>query len=69
MNSDTSRDSSISVEHVQEEGPLDNAPPPSSNPGPSPKKNVTFGSEDIRYKTKRTDRTLSASSLEGNVTP
>ena len=69
MNSDTSRDSSISVEHVQEEGPLDNAPPPSSNPGPSPKKNVTFGSEDIRYKTKRTDRTLSTSSLEGNVTP
>ena len=50
---DSSTDSSISVEHVQDDGPLADAPPPPTNPGPIPKTHkVTFGSEDIRYKPK-----------------
>ena len=60
----SSRDSIISVERVQEEGPLANAPPPPSTPGPKGHK-VSFGSENVRYKVKRTD----SSSSDGSTTP
>ena len=77
VNLDSSRDSVIVVDQVHEQGPLDDALPAPADPPSTPeipKERVTYGAEDIRYKTpKRTDRTpstcTSTSSSEGSWTP